>query len=151
MFPYLFSSSNSQISRFASSNLILDKQIDHFVLKQHLNADKSLRAYSHKKIMENFFNQTELDTLVAFKLSKSIRGICIHCALCYTLLLSCTFAETLLNFVPHKNFFVQKKAAEVLNCCIIGKILHNFLMPIRIEPAPITFVCIQMLLQRRVR
>ena len=43
-----------------------------------------------------------------FKLSKSIRGICIHCALC--MLLSCTMdameAETMLNFVQLKNFIV---------------------------------------------
>ena len=45
---------------------------------------------------------------------------------------------------------MSQKAAEVLNFCLIGKIFHNFPMPMSIEPAPKTFVCIQMLLWRRV-
>ena len=54
-------------------------------------------------------------------------------------------AETMLNFVWLKKISV-KKAAEILNFCLIGKILHNLLMPISNEPAPKTFVCIQMFL-----
>ena len=48
------------------------------------------------------------------------------------------------------NYWISQKAAEVLNFCLIGKILHNFPMPISIEPAPKTFVCIQILLFHRV-
>ena len=33
-----------------------------------------------------------------------------------------------------------KKTLEVSNFCVIGKVLHNFLMPISIEPAPKSFV-----------
>ena len=54
------------------------------------------------------------------------------------------------QFCSAQKFFSVKKAAELLNICLIVKILHNFPMPINIEPAPKTFVCIQMLLWRRV-
>ena len=59
-------------------------------------------------------------------------------------------AETMLNFVWLKKKFSVKKAAKLLNFCLIGKILHNFPMPISIEPAPKSFICIQILLWRRV-
>ena len=52
-------------------------------------------------------------------------------------------------FSAQKSFSV-KKAAELLNFCLIGKILHNFPMPISIEPAPKSFICIQILLWYRV-
>ena len=54
------------------------------------------------------------------------------------------------EFCLAQNICSIKKAAELLNFCLIGKILHNFPMPISIEPAPKTFLCIQMLLSRRV-
>ena len=55
----------------------------------------------------------------------------------------CRFLELILIIW---NYWISQKAAEVLNFCVIGKILHNFPMPISIEPAPKTFVCIQILL-----
>ena len=60
-------------------------------------------------------------------------------------MLSCKFAETV-QFCAAQKFFSVKKAAELLNFCLIGKILHNFSMPVSIQPAPKTFECIQMFL-----
>ena len=53
-------------------------------------------------------------------------------------------AKTMLNFVRQKVVGVFKKFV------LVGKVLHNFLISIRIAPVPKTFVSIQMLLQGRV-
>ena len=42
-----------------------------------------------------------------------------------------------------KNFFYKKKAAEVANFCLIGKIHHDFLVPTVIELGCKTFLPFQ--------
>ena len=49
------------------------------------------------------------------------------------------------NFDQIEQFELSKKAAVVSNFCLIGKILHNFLVPKMIDSACKTFMPIQTL------
>ena len=54
------------------------------------------------------------------------------------------------KFDKFDNIYAIKKAAVVLNFCLIGKIRHNFLVPRMIESARKTFMPVQTLNLHRV-
>ena len=55
------------------------------------------------------------------------------------------------KFDKFDNIYAIKKAAVVLNFCLIGKIRHNFLVPRMIESARKTFMHVQTLNLHRVK
>ena len=128
----------------------------HSVPEQHLNVTKVLGLFQCLKALENYGEFFQLNrnsitmqlflTLIYFCRTKlNIVSAKLQLSVQYSNRVhnGCKFPELILIIW---NFWISQKAAEVLNFCLIRKILHNFPMHISNGPAPKTFLCIQMLL-----